>query len=100
MRLFEALLVLLGLILLIAPLCKPLRERKWSLILTGLAVFLLVIHLLWEGYRWQMIPIYLLTAHFVVRSAMPPRERGRGRMIAGLLLNGVILAVGVAAGAV
>ena len=97
MRLFEALLLLLDLILLIPPLCKPLKERKWSLILIGLAVFLLVIHLLWEGYRWQMIPSYLLTAHFVVRNAMPSRERGRGRMIAGLLLNGVILAVGVAA---
>lgn len=61
MRLFEtvfALVILAILVWLIFP--KPLKAARWGLITSGFAV--LGIHLFTEGYRWQMVPLYILFA--------------------------------------
>lgn len=63
MRLFETVL----LISLLLPLLWLIFSRKrpsWLLILPGLATLFTALHLAFEGYRWQMIPAYGLTAVF------------------------------------
>lgn len=97
MRFLEALVVLVDSVLVLAPLWRAPRERRrWSVILTASAAVLVVAHLILERYRWQMIPFYALTAWFVVRTALGERERGRGRTIAGAVLNGFLVALGMA----
>jgi predicted dienelactone hydrolase len=41
-------------------------RKKWSVRLLVLGFFTLLLHLIIEGYRWQMIPLYTLTLMFVV----------------------------------
>jgi predicted dienelactone hydrolase len=97
MRPLEALIVLVDSILVIVPLSRGLREwRRWRVILTGLAAVLVLAHLVWEKYRWQMIPFYALTGWLVLRATVRTRERGRGRTIAGAALQGVLVVLGVA----
>jgi alpha-beta hydrolase superfamily lysophospholipase len=38
----------------------PYRRPRWLEILPTISLLILVVHLLFEGYRWQMFPIYLL----------------------------------------
>jgi predicted dienelactone hydrolase len=40
----------------------------WIRLLPGLALIATVTHLIIEGYRWQMVPLYLLTAILIVFS--------------------------------
>lgn len=79
MRMFEA--VFLGFLLaaLVLPLLFRRRRLSW---LSPLSLLPLAVHLFVEGYRWQMVPGYLLAALLVGRWAwlrVRPRERsGRG----------------------
>ncbi|MCA9935665.1 MAG: hypothetical protein H6662_03135 [Ardenticatenaceae bacterium] len=74
MRLFEILL-LVGLTPLVMWPLLPLRRPRWLDGLALLALAFLTAHLIWEGWRWQMIPAYGLTAvysltalyHFIKR---------------------------------
>ena len=101
MRLFEILL----LIALFVPLLWLLLSRKrphWLLIFPGLATLFTALHLAFEGYRWQMVPAYGLTAVFFLlglrwRDAnfQPPRLAWLGGLL-GLLLWLVALALPVA----
>ena len=92
MRLFEILL----LIALLLPLLWLLLSRKrphWLLIFPGLATLFTALHFAFEGYRWQMVPAYGLTAVFFLlalrwrndntrapeRLAAQRRERARVR---------------------
>lgn len=64
---------------------------RWLPALTALIVF---VHLAWEGYRWQMLPLYLLTllllAHalwgWTQPAASAPRRVSWGGALAGALL--------------
>jgi predicted dienelactone hydrolase len=97
MRLLEALVVLVDSVLVIVPLVGALREwRRWTVVLTASAAVLVLAHLVWEKYRWQMIPFYALTGWFVLRAMLRTRERGRGWTIAGAVLNGGLVVLGVA----
>ncbi|MBK7897259.1 MAG: hypothetical protein IPJ90_20705 [Anaerolineaceae bacterium] len=101
MRLFEILL----LIALLIPLLWLLVSRKrphWLLIFPGLATLFAALHLAFEGYRWQMIPAYGLTAVFFLLALrwrdgkfQAPRLAWLGGLLA-LLLWLVALALPVA----
>ncbi len=97
MRPLEALVVLVESVLVIAPLWKTLRERRrWTLALTASAAGLVLAHLIWEEYRWQMIPFYALTGWFILRAIPRAGECGRGWRIAVAALTGLLVALGVA----
>jgi predicted dienelactone hydrolase len=97
MRLLEALVVLVDSVLVIAPLWKALRERqRWTVALTASAAVVVLAHLIWEKYRWQMIPFYALTGWFILRATLRTGECGRGRRTVGVVLNGLLVALGVA----
>ena len=101
MRLFEILL----LIVLLVPLLWLLVSRKrphWLLIFPGLATLFVALHFAFEGYRWQMIPAYGLTAVFFLLALrwrnpnfQAPRLAWLGGLL-GLLLWLVALALSVA----
>lgn len=106
MRLFE--------ILILATLLPPLlwlifnRSRqiqalgKWLILFPLVGTLFIVVHLLVEGYRWQMVPAYGLTAVFLLLTmrwrtptTSPPRLAWLGGLL-GLLVWLVAVAVPVA----
>jgi predicted dienelactone hydrolase len=86
----------------------PERKRpRWMAFLPGLAVLLVLAHLVMEGYRWQMVPAYgltvltfLATVPGLVRRADPqrkPSSRGRRALvIIGAILGLLVLVVAAA----
>lgn len=61
MRIFEVLMLVAILPVLVWPLL-PWRRPRWVDYLPGTAVLLLIIQLIVEGYRWQLLPAYALVA--------------------------------------
>jgi len=61
MRPFELLILIPLLPFILWPIIAPSRPR-WVLLLALTAVFPLIIHLILEQFRWQMVPAYALTA--------------------------------------
>lgn len=53
-------------ILLLLPLLWQWPRPLWIRLLPAFALIMTFIHLIIEGYRWQMIPMYLLTALLVI----------------------------------
>jgi len=105
-RLFE-ILTLAALLLMLMCVFAPSDKRpRWVSYLPGLAILFVFLHLIFEGYRWQMVPAYGLTASlflatvrdFMLREAAPakpPRLR-RLLMIVATVLALLILAVAAA----
>jgi len=69
------------------------RRPRWMAYLPSLAVLFVLAHLVLEGYRWQMVPAYALTALTflatapgIVRRADPQRKpSSRGRRALGII---------------
>lgn len=86
MRPLEILLLVLPLPYLLWPLFARVRPR-WLQMLPFAGLVVLGVHVLLEGYRWQMLPAYLLTAVLAVRALyrlLRPAPPG-GRRIWGVL---------------
>ena len=66
MRLMEALILIVILFSLLAYLVPINRRPRWLFLLPALAALLVLIHLVVEGYRWQMVPAYALAAIMLV----------------------------------
>lgn len=64
MRLIETLILVCCLLLLVWSLKRKTHPR-WLDWLSVTAVLLLILHLIFEGYRWQMVPAYMLVAGLV-----------------------------------
>jgi predicted dienelactone hydrolase len=77
MRTLEIGLLVILLALVVWPLTPWRRRSDWRAALAITAVFLTALHLLWEGYRWQMVPAYGLTAVYLLL-AMLERRRAPG----------------------
>jgi len=60
MRIFEFLILLALAPLIIGRAFRPARRPDWLRALAWTALALALLHLVIEGYRWQMIPAYLL----------------------------------------
>ncbi|MGE5379064.1 MAG: alpha/beta hydrolase family protein, partial [Bacteroidota bacterium] len=72
------------------------HPRPFLIRLLPSAAFLLVlIHLIMEGYRWQMIPVYVLTAALTVSSLLKLRSTSDWKPLASYLTM-ILLAVSVA----
>jgi predicted dienelactone hydrolase len=107
MRLFE-ILTLVSLLLALLSFFVPRGKRpRWTAYLPSLAVLFALIHLVFEGYRWQMVPAYaltLLTFLATVRGTIPgtdpqgktPSRGRRALTIIGTVLGLLVLIVAVA----
>lgn len=100
MRLFEISSVLLNLVSIVWMWMPALAKRRSiPVILAGSGGFVTMIHLISEGYRWQMLPIYAVTAGVLLsclrtRDKQPgkPNRTGLTLALMGLAL-GVVLAI-------
>ena len=101
MRLFEVLMLLAILPVLVWPLL-PWQRPRWVDFLPGTAVILLIIQLIVEGYRWQMLPAYVLVIMlFLVTlprlwKPVPTEKKWSGWAMAGSVLGLLVWLVAVA----
>lgn len=91
MRPLEVAIPLLLLIYLVWPQPRP----RFVRLLPVAALALTLIHLVIEGYRWQMIPLYGLTSILVVWTSLRHRSGGRWNHIVSILTF-LLLAVSTA----
>jgi predicted dienelactone hydrolase len=107
MRLFEILTLVSLLLALLGSLLPRGKRPRWTAYLPSLAALFALIHLVFEGYRWQMVPAYGLTALTflaTVRGVIPAAEpqgrtssRGRRALaIVGTVSGLLILAIAAA----
>ena len=96
MRTFEIFTLVTLFLALTARLWPAEKRQSWTNYLPGAAVLLILIHLVIEKYRWQMVPAYTLTALLFFLSV--PRLLGKKNASpAGLrskILNGIGTALG------
>ncbi len=93
MRLFEIAIIVLNALALLSRLYRPMG-RGLALVFSGLAFISLLLHGIFEGPRWQMIPLYVFTVVLAVIDARPlfvrvpadRKRRGIGWIILGLIL--------------
>lgn len=101
MRVLEWLIIVVDLWLILSTWRPTLKRRRKPLaLLAGIGALLIVAHLLFEGQRWQMWPIYGVTGGLIRAAFRAPSERPRGRgrragRVLGLigLLVGTVLAI-------
>jgi predicted dienelactone hydrolase len=95
MRPLEILTLLLTLVTLLATWAR--QERRWPLWLLWLAALSALVHLVAEGYRWQMLPAYVVLAvlllWWLAQLARPGARLPRAANIAGSALALLLLAV-------
>jgi len=107
MRLFETLTLITLLLSLLSFFVPRGKRPRWMAFLPGLALLLVLAHLVLEGYRWQMIPAYALTvltclatARATIQGADPqakPSSRGRRALtIIGTVLGLLVLIIAAA----
>ena len=98
MRPVEALLLLSLLVSLLGYLVPKSRRPGWLSFMPALSVLIVVIHLAVEGYRWQMLPAYALTAILAVGSIWSRRRAANLQPnVPSCLRRGIVL-VGIALG--
>ncbi len=73
MQLLELLLILLSTVIIIFN--RPIFRNLNKFYPIGLILFILVIHLIFEGYRWQMVPGYILFLVALVTAYTQPGRK-------------------------
>jgi platelet-activating factor acetylhydrolase isoform II len=63
-------------------------QPDWIRLLPTLTLVVTVIHLIIEGYRWQMIPLYVLTGMLTLLSVLNVEIKSIGSLLTLLLLIG------------
>jgi predicted dienelactone hydrolase len=74
-RTFEILILVTLFLRLVGCSFPPIKRPRWIDLLPSLAVLLIVLHLVVEKYRWQMVPAYGLTLLLFLLS-LPQLKRG------------------------
>lgn len=104
MRPLEIVITVLLLVFFAVPLLPPARRSRWLEGLPLLAAGLTILHLIIEGYRWQMLPLYLLVAISMLLAAFrlarsrpqpPPAWRRVSAALLGLALVALAAALPV-----
>lgn len=104
MRTFEILNLATLLLTLISFFVPRSKKPRWIAYLPSLAMLFVLIHLVFEGYRWQMVPAYLLTGVLflgAVRNILPgvgtrsetPSRGRRALPIVGTVLGLLVFAI-------
>ncbi|MCA9926192.1 MAG: hypothetical protein KC421_27665, partial [Anaerolineales bacterium] len=98
MRLFEMLLILINVPFVLWGF-SPRGRPKWTAVFPLLSMMLIGLHLAVEGYRWQMVPAYLLTLILLwqgIRPFLNTRQAKRPFVILG---NALLMLLLIAAAA-
>ncbi|MCJ7624687.1 MAG: hypothetical protein MUO76_14390, partial [Anaerolineaceae bacterium] len=106
MRLFEILSMLVLSLTLISFFVSKAKRPRWMSFLPGLVVIFALIHLILEGYRWQMVPAYVLSVitvlvmvrSFSMRAKAQDKKFSRFSsilIIAGTILGLLMLIIGL-----
>ncbi|HEY5729915.1 MAG TPA: hypothetical protein VIS72_07675 [Anaerolineales bacterium] len=98
MRPLEVLILLALLFSLLGHLIPRRRRPRWLSRLSALAAILVVIHLVSEGYRWQMVPAYVLAALLVPGMVLSETEAARPPSSALSLTRRILRILGVVVG--
>jgi len=107
MRIFEILILAALLFTFIGFFVPRSKRPRWMAFLPTLIVLLVLIHIVLEGYRWQMVPAYTLTAITflaTVRGIMPGADlqgktssrKRRALTIIGTVLGLLVLIIAAA----
>jgi predicted dienelactone hydrolase len=87
-RTFEILILATLFLRLVACSFPPIKRSRWIDLLPTLTILLIVIHLVVEKYRWQMVPAYGLTLLLFLlsllqlrRGSRPPEKQPSGRVL-------------------
>lgn len=97
MQIFEILILGMLLLTLIGFFVPRSKRPRWMAFLPSLIVFLVLTHLILEGFRWQMVPAYVLTAIIflaTVRGILPgaePQGKTSSRKRRALSIIGTVL---------
>lgn len=95
MRVLEILILVLDGVYLLGAIRRP----RWLNWLPLTAVLLIPVHLVVEGYRWQMLPTFGLTAVLAATAVWHLRQSDQARKLwrgVGLLVGGLVWLVAVA----
>lgn len=98
MRPLEGLILLAILFSLLAYLVPKSRRSRWLSLLPALAALFIMIHLVVEGYRWQMVPAYALAAMMVVGMVRGVPQKAEPQREAPYRRRRILTLIGVALG--
>ncbi len=97
MRLFEILILFVSWLFVLRSFFRRKDQPHWIRTFLGVAVFVCVLHFLIEGYRWQMVPAYLLTGLLVLtaiqRTVRPEARPARRLWVIVVGFVGVVFAI-------
>lgn len=96
MRLFEIILILLNLYWIIAFLIKKNQKKEFQAAFAAADALFLIAHFLRDGYRWQMIPVYILALIFItisVKNLLLPNSEYRNGEKSKVAITGSIFAI-------
>ena len=96
MRIIEILILGTLILALAAPFWPAKKRPSWTNFFPGIAILLILIHLVVEGYRWQMVPAYTLAILLFILSI--PRLLGKKIIPPTGLGRRILSAIGIAAG--
>jgi predicted dienelactone hydrolase len=74
LRLLEILILVLNLVAIVGPLLPFQPKPRWLAFVPSATLGLILVHLVVEQYRWQMVPVYLLSAVIFLLSLRRMRE--------------------------
>lgn len=98
MRILEGLILLTILMILLSFLLPRKRRPRWIPLLAAVVTLLIMIHLVVEGYRWQMVPAYVLAAIMVVVMVFSAARPAKSRSNRPSRTRRLLVYVGVASG--
>lgn len=102
MRTFEILIMITLFVRLVGYSFPTIRSSRWINLLPNLMVLLVIVHLVFEKYRWQMVPAYglillffLLSISWIKRGRRLPDKQSHGRVltIIGFLFRLLIFSI-------
>src|ERR1700694_5861812 len=83
--------IVLSLVVYLVYLLSPLRgDYIWLSYVPLLCLPVVAFHLLLEGYRWQMLPVYLLLCASVLYALAAPLKDAQLQYLAGLIALGCL----------
>jgi len=97
MRPLESLLSLANVLAVVHLVIPPLRTQRWTHHLGPIALLAWVLQVVFEGFRWQLVPAYLLTGIIMLFWMLHRGARSASRT-AGVPPNQLVLGLGVGLG--
>ena len=97
MRLFEILTLTTLLVIFVGALVPKIKKTRWMDYLFVLTILFILLHLLIEGYRWQMLFPYILTSFLFLATTrriffgIDKKRKSHSRFRKNLIIAGIVL---------